>query len=202
MKKINQPLILASSSKYRKELLSRLKIPFICISPEINETALDKETITETSMRLALMKAKKVSELNHNCIVIGSDQVAGDGTRHIGKPGNFSAAKKQLEFMSGKNIFFSNSIAVTNGITTRTATTLVKCKFKNLDALTIKKYLEIEKPFDVAGSVKSEGLGIILLEKIYSDDPTAILGLSIIQLTNILKEFHIDPLLAEHDSNE
>ncbi|AGF47016.1 septum formation protein [Candidatus Kinetoplastibacterium desouzaii TCC079E] len=187
-------MILASSSKYRKELLSRLNIPFSCISPDIDETPLQNESPEKTSLRLAVYKAKEVHKNNPNKIVIGSDQIAGYSNYHIGKPGNFSCAKKQLEFMSGKNIVFYSSVAVINGSNIKKGLTITNCKFKKLDHITINRYLEIEKPFDVAGSSKSEGLGIALLESMYSEDPTAILGMPMIKLINILSNFGINPL--------
>ncbi|AFZ83770.1 septum formation protein [Candidatus Kinetoplastibacterium blastocrithidii TCC012E] len=184
-------LILASSSVYRKELLSRLYIPFTIISPDIDENPLQKETPEETALRLSTSKAKHISESNPGFTIIGADQVCSCDGILIGKSGEFNNAKKQLQFMSDKRVFFISAISITNGNKTLSSSVTTECKFKHLSDDKIEHYLQKEKPYDTAGSVKMEKLGITLVEYVKSDDPTAILGLPLIKLTEFLKEFSI-----------
>ncbi|AGF48455.1 septum formation protein [Candidatus Kinetoplastibacterium oncopeltii TCC290E] len=184
-------LILASSSIYRRELLSRLHIPFISISPNIDESTLQKESPEETALRLAISKAKHVSESNPGYTVIGSDQVCSCKGRHIGKSGSFDNAKKQLQLISGEKVLFISAISITNGIDTLSSVVITECKFRILNDATIDYYLQKEEPYDTAGSVKMEKLGITLVEHIKGDDPTSILGLPLIKLTDFLIKFNI-----------
>src|SRR3990172_6400483 len=165
----NQPaLILASSSPYRQELLARLKIPFLCQSPEIEETTLDGEDAVAAVMRLSEQKARKIAAFHPAAIIIGSDQVALLNDCILTKPGNHDKARQQLEQLSGQNVVFA-------------------VKFRKLDAGEIEHYLSKETPYDCAGSFKSEGLGISLLEKMTGDDPTALIGLPLIRLSAMLR---------------
>lgn len=187
----NTSLVLASSSKYRKELLSRLGLPFEAESPDIDESPLAGESPLETSVRLAQRKAEAVSRHFPGAVVIGSDQVAEcDGTP-IGKPGSFERAMNQLRMMRGKKVFFHTALCVLDGahnnaIQQEVVTTTVV--FRDLPDEELAAYLMIEKPFDCAGSAKNESLGIAILEKIESDDPTALTGLPLITLTSMLRQ--------------
>jgi septum formation protein len=184
------PVILGSSSRYRKELLSRLRIPFEVFSPEIDETPHSGEAPRALALRLALAKAHAVAKLHPQAVVIGSDQVADlDGTP-LGKPGNHSNAVKQLQRMRGKRVIFQTALSVVclaNGYE-RTELAAVSVKFRDLSDAEIEAYLLAEEPYDCAGSAKSEGLGIALLEAIDNDDPTALVGLPLIRTCQLLRE--------------
>jgi septum formation protein len=184
------PVILGSSSRYRQELLSRLRIPFEVFSPEIDETPHSGEAPRALALRLALAKAHAVAKLHPQAVVIGSDQVADlDGTP-LGKPGNHSNAVKQLQRMRGKRVIFQTALSVVclaNGYE-RTELAAVSVKFRDLSDAEIEAYLRAEEPYDCAGSAKSEGLGIALLEAIDNDDPTALVGLPLIRTCQLLRE--------------
>jgi len=184
------PVILGSSSRYRKELLSRLRIPFEVFSPEIDENPHSGEAPRALALRLALAKAHAVAKLHPQAVVIGSDQVADlDGTP-LGKPGNHSNAVKQLQRMRGKRVIFQTALSVVclaNGYE-RTELAAVSVKFRDLSDAEIEAYLLAEEPYDCAGSAKSEGLGIALLEAIDNDDPTALVGLPLIRTCQLLRE--------------
>ncbi len=186
----NQPvLILASSSPYRQELLVRLKIPFLCQSPEIDETALDGEDATALVMRLSEQKARKIAEFHPAAIIIGSDQVALLKDNILTKPGNHDKARQQLEQLSGQNVVFKTGLCVVNAKSGSIQTGYVPfaVKFRELEADEIERYLSKEKPYNCTGSFKSEGLGISLLEKMTGDDPTALIGLPLIRLSVMLR---------------
>ncbi|WP_144638691.1 Maf family nucleotide pyrophosphatase [Bordetella genomosp. 13] len=192
----NFSLILASSSPYRRELLSRLRLPFTAISPDIDETPRPGETPTELALRLSVEKAQAVAARHPGALVIGSDQVATvDGTP-IGKPGSFERARAQLEGLSGRDVEFHSALALTDGTRVLREDVVTRCRFRTLSRAAIEAYLRAEQPYDTAGSAKAESLGIALMQAIESDDPTAIIGLPLIALTNMLREFGIDPLLA------
>lgn len=186
----NQPtLILASSSSYRRELLARLQVKFLCLSPDIDETALDGENATTLVMRLSEEKARKVAKSHPAAIVIGSDQVALLNDQILVKPGNHEKARQQLEQVCGQNVVFNTGICVFNATT---GSVQIDCipysvKFRSLDVNEIERYLAKEKPYDCAGSFKSEGLGVSLLEKMSGDDPTALIGLPLIRLSQMLR---------------
>lgn len=184
-------LILASSSVYRRELLSRLYLPFTIVSPNIDESPLQKEIPEETALRLAISKAKHVSESNPGCTIIGADQICSCNGKQIGKSVGFENAKKQLQIISGKQVLFISAISITNGNDTLSSIVVTECKFRDLNNAMIDYYLQKEEPYDTAGSVKMEKLGITLVEYIKSDDPTAILGLPLIKLTDFLIEFNV-----------
>lgn len=184
------PVILGSTSRYRKELLSRLRIPFKVCAPHVDETPLMGETPKALALRLALAKATAVAKQNPQAVVIGSDQVADlDGTP-LGKPGNHANAVAQLQKMRGKTVIFQTALSVVciaNGYE-RTELAAVKVRFRDLTDAEIEAYLQAEEPYDCAGSAKSEGLGIALLEAIDNDDPTALVGLPLIRTCQMLRE--------------
>ena len=182
-------LILASSSKYRKILLRRFDIPFKCEVPNVDETPGVTETPIDLVARLAVMKAAFVSRANPQAIVIGSDQVAVFENRIIGKPGSFEAATRQLSSFSGRDVDFLTAVSVqcsSNGFSEQYIDT-TRVSFRRLQADEIKRYLEAEKPFDCAGAFKAESLGIVLFERVTSEDPTALIGLPLIRTAAILR---------------
>ena len=182
-------LILGSTSPYRRELLSRLRIPFSVQSPEVDETPLEGERPMQLAQRLALAKAIAVAEKNPNAVVIGSDQVADLNGMSLGKPGNFDRAMLQLRQMSGQTVVFQTALAVVcldSGFE-QTDLASVRVQFRVLSDAEIEVYLQREKPYDCAGSAKSEGLGIALLESIANDALTALVGLPLIRTCNLLR---------------
>jgi len=184
----SRTLILGSSSRYRKELLSRLKIPFEVAAPEVDETPLSNETPRDLALRLALAKARAVASQNPEAVVIGSDQVADLDGLPLGKPGNHANAVKQLQRMRGKTVIFQTALSVVCLATGFEQTDLaaVKVTFRDLTDAEIEAYLIAEEPYDCAGSAKSEGLGIALLAAIDNDDPTALVGLPLIRTCHML----------------
>jgi septum formation protein len=185
-----RPLILGSTSRYRKELLTRLRIPFETAAPDVDETPHSNESPKDLALRLALAKARAVALKYPEAVVIGSDQVADlDGTP-LGKPGNHTNAILQLQRMRGKTVIFQTALSVVCIATgyERTDLAEVKVKFRNLSDAEIETYLRSEEPYDCAGSAKSEGLGIALLDAIDNDDPTALIGLPLIRTCQLLRE--------------
>ena len=184
----SRTLILGSSSRYRKELISRLKIPFEVAAPEVDETPLSNETPRDLALRLALAKARAVASQNPEAVVIGSDQVADLDGLPLGKPGNHANAVKQLQRMRGKTVIFQTALSVVCLATGFEQTDLaaVKVTFRDLTDAEIEAYLMAEEPYDCAGSAKSEGLGIALLAAIDNDDPTALVGLPLIRTCHML----------------
>ena len=184
----SRTLILGSSSRYRKELLSRLKIPFEVAAPEVDETPLSNETPRDLALRLALAKARAVASQNPEAVVIGADQVADLEGLPLGKPGNHANAVKQLQRMRGKTVIFQTALSVVCLATGFEQTDLaaVKVTFRDLTDAEIEAYLMAEEPYDCAGSAKSEGLGIALLAAIDNDDPTALVGLPLIRTCHLL----------------
>lgn len=183
------PLILASTSRYRKELLERFRLPFTTLKPEVDETPLPGEASAQLSERLALLKAQTIAHLHPQAIVIGSDQVADLNGQSLGKPGNYERAVQQLKMMSGNTVIFQTSVAVVHlahGFA-QTKRVEVKVQFRALSDAEIDRYLRAEEPYDCAGSAKSEGLGITLLEAIHNDDPTALIGLPLIATSSLLR---------------
>lgn len=193
---MSQPLILASTSRYRRALLERLRVPFDVISPEVDETALPGETPPQLATRLALAKARAVARAHPDAWVIGSDQVADLDGEAIGKPGTHARAVAQLERMSARVVVFQTALAVVRGEHAGEALVPVTVRFRRLDAASIETYLRLEQPYDCAGSAKSEGLGIALLDAIESDDPTSLVGLPLIATCRLLREAGYDPLKA------
>ena len=183
-------LILGSTSRYRKELLSRLQIPFETAAPDVDETPHINESPKDLALRLALAKARAVALKNPEAIVIGSDQVADLEGAPLGKPGNHANATLQLQRMRGKTVIFQTALSVVCIATgyQRTDLAEVKVKFRDLSDAEIESYLRAEEPYDCAGSAKSEGLGIALLDAIDNDDPTALIGLPLIRTCQMLSE--------------
>jgi septum formation protein len=191
-----RPVILGSTSRYRKELLSRLQIPFDTAAPDVDETPHPNESPKDLAMRLALAKAHAVALKNPQAVVIGSDQVADLEGEPLGKPGNHANATLQLQRMRGKTVIFQTALSVVC-LTTRfekTDLAVVKVKFRDLSDSEIESYLLAEEPYDCSGSAKSEGLGIALLESIESDDPTALIGLPLIRTCLMLREAGVNIL--------
>jgi len=191
----NPPLILASSSIYRRELLERLRIPFKIISPQVEEVPLAGESTLNLALRLAHAKAAAVAKQHPNAWIIGSDQVADLCGAAIGKPGNFERALAQLQLMRGQTVTFHTALCLMNGDTENTICVPTEVVFRNLSDEILESYLRAEEPYDCAGSAKSEGLGISLIESIKSDDPTALIGLPLITLSSLLRDagFMIPP---------
>ena len=186
-------IILASSSIYRKELLKRILSEFKVVSPNINEEKIKSENAYESARRLAEEKAQKISNEFREAIVIGCDQTAEYNNIQIEKPLNFKLALSQLKELSGKQVNFHSAICVTHFKKNISYKKVVSfnVKYKDLSIPEIENYLNYEKPFNCVGSIKSEGLGISLLEEINSSDPTAIIGLPLIALVSILKKFGV-----------
>ena len=191
-------LILASSSKYRQELLSRLKIPFFSVSPDLDETPLPGEQPEQLARRLAVAKAQHIARMYPTHIVIGADQVASLHGRPLGKPGHAAAAHTQLRQLSGQAVTFFSALAVVFGPQVQSAVVPTHCVFRALSEAAITRYISIDQPFDTAGSAKAECLGIALMQSMDSSDPTSIIGLPLIELTRMLAQVGLDPLEDTH----
>lgn len=191
-----RPLVLASTSRYRRELLERLAMPFIAVAPGVDETSLEGETPAEIAIRLARAKAYAVAVAHPDALIIGADQVADFSGQAIGKPRDRTHAVEQLKAMRGRTIVFHNGLALLDARSGRCQVALVDVAstFRDFDDATLDAYLDREHPFDCAGSVKSEALGIALFTRIASDDPTALIGLPLIRLTDMLIAEGIHPL--------
>ena len=191
-------LILGSTSRYRRELLQRLRVPFDVVSPEVDETPLPDETPLALATRLAKAKAKAVAALHPNAVVIGSDQVADLNGEPLGKPGTHERAVLQLQRMRGQTVVFQTAVSVVCQASGFEQTELaqIKVRFRDLSDAEIEAYLRAEEPYDCAGSAKSEGLGIALLDAIDNDDPTALIGLPMIRTARLLRAAGIDLLGA------
>jgi septum formation protein len=195
------PLILASTSRYRRELLERLRMPFETVAPQVDETPHDGEAPHLLSERLALAKAHAVATLHPEAVVIGSDQVVDLYGLAIGKPGTHERAVQQLRALSGRRIVFHTAVSVVRQSTqyAQTRRVPVTVQFRTLHNDEIETYLQAEKPYDCAGSAKSEALGIALLQSIESTDPSALVGLPMIETCAMLREVGIDPLRPVRD---
>lgn len=189
-------LILGSTSRYRRELLERLRIPFDVRAPHVDETPHPGEAPATLAMRLALAKARAVAAINPNAVVIGSDQVADLLGTPIGKPGTHDKAVAQLRAMRGQSVVFQTAVAVVSMARNYEGSALVPVtvRFRDLHDNEIERYLQAEQPYDCAGSAKSEGLGISLLSAIESSDPTALVGLPLIKTCELLRAAGLDPL--------
>ena len=185
----SRPLGLGSTSRYRRELLARLGLPFDVAAPAVDETPQPGEAPRALALRLALAKARAVAALHPEAIVIGSDQVADLAGAPLGKPGNHARATAQLRQMSGQTVVFQTALAVACQATGFEQVDLapVRVRFRALSDAEIERYLQAEQPYDCAGSAKSEGLGIALLDAIDSDDPTALIGLPLIRTARMLR---------------
>jgi septum formation protein len=188
------PLILASTSRYRRELLQRLRLPFEVVAPEVDETPQPGEAPGALALRLALAKARAVHRQRPDAVVIGSDQVADLDGEPIGKPHTHERAVQQLGRLSGRSVVFQTGVAVAAPGLEQALLAPVLVRFRALSAAEIEHYLRTEQPYDCAGSAKSETLGIALLEAIDSDDPTALVGLPLIRTCALLRAAGIDPL--------
>ena len=185
----SRKLVLGSTSVYRRELLARLRLPFIVAAPDVDETPLPGEAPAALARRLALAKARAVADLHPDCIVIGSDQVADLHGQPLGKPGTHDRAVAQLQAMRGQTVIFQTAVAVVCKASGFVQEDLapVRVQFRDLGDAEIEQYLRAETPYDCAGSAKSEGLGISLLEAIDNDDPTALVGLPLIRTCRMLR---------------
>ncbi len=186
---MNPTLILASSSIYRRELLTRLQLPFSCVSPDVDESVLASEQPQETALRLAQVKARKVGSSNLNALIIGCDQVATLDNIQLGKPLNHINATKQLRMMRGREVVFHSALCLFNPATLNMQAEVVPyvVQFRNLSDAQIESYLIKEQPYHCAGSAKSEGLGIAIIEKMIGEDPNALIGLPLITLVSMLQ---------------
>lgn len=186
---LQRPLVLGSTSRYRRELLQRLALPFEVAAPEVDETPLPGEAPRALALRLALAKARAVAQQHPEAVVIGSDQVADLAGEPLGKPGQHERAVQQLRKMRGQTVVFQTAVAVACAATGFEQMDLapVEVRFRELTDAEIERYLRAEQPYDCAGSAKSEGLGIALLDAIHSDDPTALIGLPLIRTCRMLR---------------
>jgi septum formation protein len=197
-------LILASSSAYRRELLARLQLPFEAIAPDIDETPQPGETPEATALRLARDKAAAIARLHPGALVIGSDQVATLDGAQIGKPGDHARALAQLRTMRGRRVVFHTALCLWDGRAEASPDSAMQLEniqtwvtFRDLPDAELDAYLRIEQPYDCAGSAKNEGLGIAILERIDSTDPTALTGLPLIALTGMLRRAGV-PFFGNH----
>ena len=185
----DQPIVLASTSPFRRDLLNRLQIPFTVAQPEVDETARPSETPEHTALRLAQAKAHAVAAQHSDALIIGSDQVASLDGKAFGKPGNHENAVRQLQMMRGRTVSFFTGLCLLNA---RTGTMHIRgvptwVTFRALGDAEIENYLTRERPSTCAGSAKSEGLGIALIAKIEGEDPNALIGLPLIALCELLR---------------
>lgn len=187
---MDQPrrLVLASGSRYRKDLLGRLGLRFEVAVPNVDESPQAEEPPAVTALRLATWKASALAHSYPDALIIGSDQVASSEGRRFGKPGNHENAARQLRELSGKTAQFDTAVALYDARTGRSQTSTVPCQvtFRRLDEALIQRYLEKEKPYDCAGAAKAEGLGIALIARIETEDPTSLIGLPLIALSEML----------------
>ena len=198
MENKHKPLVLASTSRYRRQLLARLGLAFEVRSPNVDETVLTGEAPAQTATRLAEAKARAVAMQFRDALVIGSDQVADAGGNALSKPGDHSTAVAQLRALSGRTIVFHTAVALVDAGSGRCDVRLVDVKstFRRLTDAVVQRYLARERPYDCAGAVKSEGVGIALFDAIESSDPTALIGLPLIAVTQMLRTHGIDVLLG------
>jgi septum formation protein len=193
---MNRPLILGSTSAYRRELLERLRIPFEVVAPDVDETPFPNEPPQCLAQRLALAKARAVAGLHPQAVVIGSDQVADLAGLPLGKPGSHERATAQLRQMRGQTLVFETAVSVVcveSGFE-ESGLASVRVTFRDLTDAEIESYLRLERPYDCAGSAKSEGLGIALLSSIESDDPTALIGLPLIRTCQLIRAAGVEIL--------
>jgi septum formation protein len=192
----NPPLILASTSRYRRELLERLRLPFSTENPAVDETRAPDESPAELALRLALAKATAVAARHPDAVVIGSDQVAACAGHALGKPGTPERARQQLAVASGQTVSFHTAVAVIapHRAVPELHRDETRVRFKPLSEVTIARYVELDQPLDCAGSFRSEGLGIALFEAIDTSDPTALVGLPLVWLAGALARAGLDPL--------
>lgn len=185
-----RPLVLASGSPYRRQLLERLGLAFTCVRPDTDETPQVGESFERTAQRLAELKARAVAPRFRDALIIGSDQVASCAGERMDKPGNHRNAVTQLRHLSGRTARFDTAVCVLDAARGVLAARSVPCevRFRELGDALIEEYLRREQPYDCAGSAKSEGLGIALIASMRTDDPTSLIGLPLIALTGLLAE--------------
>jgi septum formation protein len=189
-------LVLASGSRYRKELLERLGLRFEVAAPSIDETPQAEESPADTALRLAILKARALQRSHGDALIIGSDQVASCGGQRFDKPGTHENAVRQLRALSGKAAQFDTAVALLDAASGRLDTRQVPCRvvFRELEEPLIQRYLEKEKPYDCAGAAKAEGLGIALIARIDTEDPTSLIGLPLIALSEMLSRAGLPPV--------
>jgi septum formation protein len=182
-------IVLASTSPYRRSLLERLRLPFEVKASSVDETPLPGETARDIALRLAQAKARAVAPSSPAALVIGCDQVAALAGTCLGKPGNHANAVAQLKAMRGKTVLFHTALALfnTESAVMQTAEVPTTVHFRRYSDSEIERYLELERPYDCAGSAKIEGLGIVLVERVNCDDPSALIGLPLVQLADMLR---------------
>jgi septum formation protein len=182
-------LVLASTSRYRKALLERLGLDFELASPGVDEGALAGESAEETALRLSAAKAQAVKDRFADALIIGCDQVAAMGSERFGKPGDHETAVRQLRRLSGNVVDFHTALSLLDAASGRMESRLVPCRvhFRTLDERRIEAYLRRERPYDCSASAKAEGLGIALISRIETDDPSSLIGLPLIALTEMLE---------------
>jgi len=188
---MDQPrqLLLASGSRYRKDLLGRLGLAFEVALSNVDESAQPREAPADTALRLAVLKARALEKKYPAALIIGSDQVASSAGQRFDKPGNHENARRQLRDLSGKTAQFDTAVALLDARNGSLQTRVVPCRvtFRALDEALIERYLQKEKPYDCAGAAKAEGLGIALIARIETDDPTSLIGLPLIALSEMLR---------------
>lgn len=182
-------LVLASTSPYRKALLERLRIPFDVAAPHVDERPLHAEAPRDTALRLSGLKAQAVRAVHRDALIVGSDQVATSEGRVLGKPGDHATALRQLRALSGKSAEFHTAVTLLDAANGRSDARVVPCRvqFRKLEDARIESYLRREQPYDCAGSAKIEGLGIALVAGIDTEDPTSLIGLPLIALSELLE---------------
>lgn len=182
-------IVLASTSRYRRELLGRLRLPFETAAPDVDEAPLRQETPRATALRLAQAKGRAIAPAFPDALIIGCDQVAELDGSCLGKPGSHGNAIAQLKAMRGKEVVFHTALALLNtrSAAMQTAEVPTAVRFRRYSDHEIERYLELEQPYDCAGSAKIEGLGIVLVERVAGDDPSALIGLPLMQLTEMLR---------------
>jgi 7-methyl-GTP pyrophosphatase len=188
------PLILASTSVYRRALLQRLRLPFEIVAPDVDEAPLPGEPPGRTAVRLAELKARAAAQTHPGALIIGSDQVAVLNEQKLGKPGDHATAVRQLRAVRGKNVVFHTAVCVLNSATgsMRVENVPTTVFFREFTDAQIEHYLRVEQPYDCAGSARIEGLGIALVRRIASDDPSALIGLPLMKLTEMLENEGIE----------
>jgi septum formation protein len=193
----HRTIVLASGSKYRRELFGRLALRFEWALPEVDEAALPGEAARDTALRLSVLKARSLAQRFHDALIIGSDQVATCEGMRLDKPGDRANAVRQLEHMSGRTASFDTAVSVLDAANGAVRSRVVACRvsFRRLSRAQIDAYLEREQPYDCAGSAKAEGLGIALIARIETEDPTSLIGLPLIALTELLGESGV-PILG------
>lgn len=190
-------LVLASTSPYRRALLERLRLPFTTASPKVDELPRPSESPRALAQRLAIAKADAVARLHPAAWVVGADQVAECDDDILGKPGTAERARMQLAVCSGRVVTFHTAVRLMRGTDAYTHVDATRVKFRVLTSEEIERYVELDNPLDCAGSFRSEGLGIVLFERIETDDPTALIGLPLLWLAGALRKAGFDPLTAQ-----